>query len=223
MKTIKKVLYLLTPQERTQAGFLLVMALVMAFIDMIGVASILPFVAVLTNPSLIETNVILKTMFQYSSNFGVQTNQHFMFVLGVIVFVLFISSLAFKALTTYLQLIFVNMREYTVGKRLLENYAHQSYSWFLDKHSADLGKSILSEVGLVVQNSLNPLIQIITQLFVGLAIVSLLIFYNPKLSLIAFLSLVITYVLTYTFVRKRLAYIGEERLKKNKLRFKSLI
>jgi len=219
MKTIKKVLYLLTPQERTQAGFLLVMALVMAFIDMIGVASILPFVAVLTNPSLIETNVILKTMFQYSSNFGVQTNQHFMFVLGVIVFVLFISSLAFKALTTYLQLIFVNMREYTVGKRLLENYAHQSYSWFLDKHSADLGKSILSEVGLVVQNSLNPLIQIITQLFVGLAIVSLLIFYNPKLSLIAFLSLVITYVLTYTFVRKRLAYIGEERLKKNKLRF----
>ena len=219
MKTIKKVLYLLTPQERTQAGFLLVMALVMAFIDMIGVASILPFVAVLTNPSLIETNIILKTIFQYSNNFGIQTNQHFMFILGIIVFVLFVTSLAFKALTTYLQLIFVNMREYTVGKRLLENYAHQSYSWFLDKHSADLGKSILSEVGLVVQNSLNPLIQIITQLFVGLAIVSLLIFYNPKLSLIAFLSLVITYVLTYTFVRKRLAYIGEERLKKNKLRF----
>jgi ATP-binding cassette, subfamily B, bacterial PglK len=219
MKTIKKVLYLLAPQERTQAGFLLVMALVMAFIDMIGVASILPFVAVLTNPSLIETNVILKTMFQYSSNFGIQTNQHFMFVLGVIVFVLFITSLAFKALTTYLQLIFVNMREYTIGKRLIENYVHQPYSWFLDKHSADLGKSILSEVALVVQNSLNPLIQIITQLFVALAIVSFLVFNNPKLSLIAFLTLVITYVFTYTFVRKRLAYIGEERLKKNKLRF----
>ena len=219
MKIIKKVLYLLTPHERKYAVFLLVMALVMAFIDMIGVASILPFVAVLTNPSLIETNIILKTMFQYLSNFGIETNQHFMFALGVIVFVLFISSLAFKTLTTYLQLIFVKMREYTVGKRLLENYVHQPYSWFLDKHSADLGKSILSEVPLVVQNSLNPLIQIITQLFVALAIVSLLIFNNPKLSLIAFSSLVIAYVLTYTFVRKRLAYIGEERLKKNKLRF----
>ena len=219
MKTIKKVLYLLTPQERTQAGFLLVMALVMAFIDMIGVASILPFVAVLTNPSLIETNVILKTMFQYSSNFGIQTTQHFMFVLGVIVFVLFITSIVFKAFTTYLQLIFVNMREYSIAKRLIENYVHQPYSWFLDKHSADLGKSILSEVTLVVQNSLNPLIQIISQFFVALAIVSFLVFSNPKLSLIAFLTLVITYVLTYTFVRKRLAYIGEERLKKNKLRF----
>ena len=88
MKTIKKVLYLLTPHERVQAGFLLIMALVMAFIDMIGVASILPFVAVLTNPSLIETNVILKTMFQYSNNFGIETSQQFMFVLGIIVFIL---------------------------------------------------------------------------------------------------------------------------------------
>ena len=219
MRTIKKVLYLLTPHERMQASFLLIMALVMALIDMIGVASILPFVAVLTNPSLIETNVILKTMFQYSNNFGIQTNQQFMFILGIIVFVLFITSLAFKALTTYLQLIFINMREYSIGKRLIENYVHQPYSWFLDKHSADLGKSILSEVSLVVQNSLNPLVLIITQFFVALAIVSFLIFNNPKLSLIAFLTLVITYVFTYTLVRNRLAYIGEERLKKNKLRF----
>ena len=126
MKTIKKVLYLLTPHERVQAGFLLIMALVMAFIDMIGVASILPFVAVLTNPSLIETNVILKTMFQYSNNFGIETSQQFMFVLGIIVFILFIVSIAFKALTTYLQIIFVNMREYTIGKRLIENYIHQN-------------------------------------------------------------------------------------------------
>jgi len=219
MKTIKKVLYLLTPHERVQAGFLLIMALVMAFIDMIGVASILPFVAVLTNPSLIETNIILKTMFQYSNNFGIETSQQFMFVLGIIVFILFIVSIAFKALTTYLQIIFVNMREYTLGKRLIENYIHQPYSWFLNKHSADLGKTILSEVGLVVQNSLAPLMQIITQLFVALAIVSFLILNDPKLSLIAFITLVITYLLTYAFVRKTLRYLGDERLNKNKLRF----
>ena len=219
MKTIKKILYLLTPRERKYAGFLLVMALVMAFIDMIGVASILPFVAVLSNPSLIETNVILKTMFQYSNNFGIETNQQFMFVLGIIVFVLFITSIALKALTTYLQLVFMCMQEYSVAKRLVENYVHQPYTWFLNKHSADLGKTILSEVNLVVQNSLNPLILIITQFFVAIAIVSLLILNNPKLALIAFLTLVVTYVLTYTFVRKTLAYIGEERLKNNKLRF----
>jgi len=219
MKTIKKVLYLLTPYERKRAGFLLPMALVIAFIDMIGVASILPFVAVLSNPSVIETNEILKTIFQFSNKFGIETYQKFLFVLGIIVFVLFITSITMKALTTYLQLIFLKMIEYTIGKRLIENYIHQPYTWFLNKHSADIGKSILSEVAIVVKNSLQPVMIIITQLFVASSIIFLLILHDPKLSLAACLTLIITYVLTYTFARRYLRHLGEERLKNNKLRF----
>ena len=49
---------------------------------MIGVAFILPFVAVLTNPSLIETNYILNFMFQTSNIFGVETDQQFLLTLG---------------------------------------------------------------------------------------------------------------------------------------------
>ena len=46
------------------------------------------------------------------------------------------------------------MREYTIGKRLIEGYLHQPYSWFLNRHSADLGKNILSEVSFVSSNSM---------------------------------------------------------------------
>ena len=60
MQTFKKLLFLLTPYERKRAGLLLIMILIMALLDMIGVASIVPFVAVLANPGLIETNSILK-------------------------------------------------------------------------------------------------------------------------------------------------------------------
>ena len=51
-----------------------------------GVISILPFRAVLTNPTLIETNLILNTLFKASIKMGVENNQKFLFVLGVIVF-----------------------------------------------------------------------------------------------------------------------------------------
>ena len=53
MQNIKKFLFLLSSHERKRAGLLLVMMLIMALFDMIGVASILPFIAVLTNPSLV--------------------------------------------------------------------------------------------------------------------------------------------------------------------------
>ena len=88
MQIFKKLLFLLTPHERKRAGLLLVMILIMALLDMIGIASILPFISVLTNPDIIETNSILNIMFQKAKMFGVETNQEFLFILGVIVFVL---------------------------------------------------------------------------------------------------------------------------------------
>ena len=47
----------------------------------------------------------------------------------------------FKAITTYVQVRFVQMRQYSVGKRLIEGYLYQPYSWFLNHHSSDLGKN----------------------------------------------------------------------------------
>ena len=65
MKVLKKILFLLTRNERKRAILIFLMILLMAFLDMIGVASILPFIAILTNPSHVETNAILNMMFQY--------------------------------------------------------------------------------------------------------------------------------------------------------------
>ena len=65
MQTFKKLLFFLTIHERKRAGLLLIMIMIMALLDMIGVASILPFIAVLTNPGLIETNLVLNNMFQF--------------------------------------------------------------------------------------------------------------------------------------------------------------
>ena len=64
METFKKLLFLFTPSERKRAGLLLIMIIIMALLDMIGVAFILPFMAVLTNPDLIETNDTLSMTFQ---------------------------------------------------------------------------------------------------------------------------------------------------------------
>jgi hypothetical protein len=56
---ITKILDLLSPQERRRAGLLLGMILVMALLDVVGVASIMPFMAVLANPRVVETNAYL--------------------------------------------------------------------------------------------------------------------------------------------------------------------
>ncbi len=219
MQTLKKLIYFLTPHERKRAFLLLLMILLMALLDMIGVASIMPFIAVLSNPSLIETNVILNKTFQVLSMFGVETNLQFLFALGVLVFLLTIISIAFKALTEYVQYRFVSFSEYYLSKRLVENYLHQPYSWFLNRNSADLGKNILSEAGTIIGGSLKPMIDLIAKSMVTIAMLLLLIVIDPKLSFITFFVLGGAYFSIYKFSRNFLDRIGKSRLKSNQLRF----
>ncbi len=175
MQTIQKLLFLLTPRERKRSLLLLLMILIMSLLDMAGVASILPFMAVLTNPEMIETNDILTKMFELSKIFGIENNLQFLFALGLTVFILLIFSLSFKALTNYALIRFVQMREYTIGKRLIEGYLHQPYSWFLSRHSADLGKIILSEVQQLVSDGIRPLMELIAKGMVAFTLIILLI------------------------------------------------
>tara|TARA_B100001057_G_C22860411_1_gene954286 strand:+ start:965 stop:2755 length:1791 start_codon:yes stop_codon:yes gene_type:complete len=222
MKKINKVLSLLTVRERRQAFLLMVMLLVMALLDTIGVASILPFISVLTNPNLIETNSILRAMFEFSIIFGVENNKQFLFALGIVVFILLVTSILFKAFTSYVQLSFVQMREYSIGKRLVAAYLHQPYSWFLNKHSAELGKNILSEAGMVVGGFLKPLIDVIARVMVALMLIILLILVDPKLAIIIGFTLGGAYVIIFYLIRGFLNKIGKRRLIHNDIRFKSV-
>jgi ATP-binding cassette, subfamily B, bacterial PglK len=219
MQILKKLLFLLSAHEKKRAGLLLIMILILSFIDMIGVASIMPFIAVLTNPSLLETNYLLKYMFQVSSIFGVENSQEFMFFSGVLLFFILIFTLIFRAIVTYIQLRFTFMLEHSIGKRLVEAYLYQPYSWFLNRHSADLGKSILSETGKVAGRGLGNLLDLIAKSGVTIAIIILLIIIDPKLALIVGFSLSVTYVLIYYSFNKFLKKIGKDSLKNNQLRF----
>jgi len=216
---LRKLLQLLTLPERKRAGLLLGMILVTALLDMIGVASIMPFMAVLANPELVETNAILKASYVASSNLGVNTPEQFLFALGLLVFILLVVSLTVKALTTYAQLRFTLMREYSIGKRLVEGYLHQPYSWFLSRHSADLGKTILSEVSTVVLGSMTPMMNLIAQGAAAAALLMLLILIDLKLALIVGLTLATAYALIFKATRGLLARMGTERVTANQERF----
>ena len=191
----------------------------MAILDMLGVASIMPFIAVLTNPEIVETNYILSKSFQALTIFGIETKKQFLFTLGIFVFILLVFSLAFKALTMYASVRFTQMRQFSISTRLLEGYLHQPYSWFLDRHSADLGKNILTEVNIVISGGGKPMIDLISQSVVTLALVILLIFVDPVLTLMVGITLSVTYGIIYKFLRNFISRIGDERLKSNQERF----
>lgn len=220
MQTFKSLLFLLTHKERKRALLLLIMLLFMALLELLGVVSILPFITILANPNLIETNAILNKMFFFSSNiFGIKNNNDFFLFLGIVVFAIFVISLIFKTLTTYAKLRFIGMLEYNIGKRLVEGYLHQPYSWFLNRNSSDVGKTILSEVNHVIESGINQLLEFIARCFASIGIITLLIVVDPKIALITGLLITIIYGLIVYSLQNYLNRSGRERLKNNELRY----
>ena len=219
MHILNKIIFLLTNQERNRAFILLIMILVMAILDTIGVASIMPFMTILSNPTIIENNDLLKFMYNKSSVFGVKNINDFTIALGVLVFFILVFSLAFKALTIYAQIRFAHMREHSIGKRLMQGYLSQPYSWLLNRNSADLSKTLFSEIHIVCTQALVPLINFIANTAVVISILILLIIVDPQVAFLIGSTLGLAYLIIYFIVRGYLKIIGKKRLEVNQTRF----
>ena len=219
MRNFKKLFKLLSAKDKKKLFVLLLFVLLMAFLDMLGVASIMPFIAVLTNPEMVNTNIYLSKLFLFSKNFGIKTNEEFLVFLGMIVFCMLIFSLSIKTITTYFQYRFLNSCEFNIGRRLFEKYLNQPYIWFLSRNSSDLGKNILSEVTTIVDQSIQPLIILCVYGSVSISLITLLIIIDPQIAILASLVLIATYSLIFKSIKGILRKIGDERLRFNKDRF----
>ena len=216
---IKKIIGLLTSHERKKTLILLLMMVLVALFDVTGVASILPFTAVLANPELIHNNSILN-FFYKQLNFS--SDSSFLLALGGAVFLLMILTLLCKGLGLYFQLMFTLKREYSISSRLLEGYLAQPYAWFLQRNSASLAKTVFSEVNQVVLGGILPLLNIVAHGSIVCILLIMLLLIDPFLALTTGFVLGLMYILLYRASNKFLVRIGKECADANHNRFHAI-
>ena len=165
MITIKNIYKLLLPEQKRRGKLLMMMVIIMALLDTAGVASIAPFMAVVANPDVISSNIYLSKFYDFSGFLRMDTKPinkaDFMFLLGMIVFFTMLLSTLFKAWTIYTLERYAQLCNFSLSRQLVSGYLRQSYSWFLNRHSSDIGKAVLSEANAVISGALFPLIMII--------------------------------------------------------------
>lgn len=216
LSIIYKFIDLLNPRERRNAVILFFIILVNGVLEAVGVVAIIPFLSVLSNPEVIQENSFLSFAYQ---SLGFSSPDSFLFYLGLAVFGVVVFGLSFRAMTEYFLARFTYSRNYSLSSRLLRSYLSQSYSWFLTRHSADLGKTILSEVEQVVIQALIPTAELIAQSVIVLCLIVVLLVVDPLVSIGAALLLGGSYAGIYLLFRKYLARIGADRVQANKERF----
>lgn len=213
----RKIMDLMDAREKRNASILLFMMLLMGVLEAAGVASIMPFIAVASNREIIHSNHYLSFFYHY---LGFENSNSFLILIGSCVFLVVVGGQLFKALTNWLMTHFTYMRSYTLSRRLLSGFLNRPYSWFLNQHSADLGKLILSESDHYVSQVLLPGMKLIANLPVVVFLIALIVYVDPVIALLAAGILGGSFAFIYLVLRRYLNRIGEERLHANRERFR---
>jgi len=218
MNAFSKTVALLTPRERFHGGILIIVLVLMGIPEVAGIASIMPFIAVLATPVLVESNKWLNWCYSYLDFSSINS---FLFFLGVMVIAVLVINNACKAFVSWYIARYTNMCRHSMSRRMLASYLCKPYVFFLNRNTAELGKNVIAEIDKVVDGALRPFIDIMSQGVTTLFIVTLLVVMDPLLAVSIAVALGITYMLIYAMVHKKLSVIGDLRTESNEGRFQT--
>lgn len=219
MKILKTFYELLTPQERRNLYLLFGAMMVMASLEVVSVASVMPFLSVAADPGSVHENTYLAWAFE---TFEFEEKNNFLLALGGVTLVALLVSNAFIVLTTWALYRYAWQRNHSLSRRLLRSYLHRPYEYFLTRNSSEMGKNILDEVTQVITGMLRPALRGIAKGIVSLFIIGFLIFMDPMVALGITLVLGISYAGVYISVSDRIDVYGEKRVESNTQRYQTV-
>jgi ATP-binding cassette, subfamily B, bacterial PglK len=219
IRNFMTVLRLLNRSEKWKLAVLGLAMVGLALVEVGGVSSIAPFLAVATDPDIIETNRYLNAVYQW---FDFASTRSFLIALGLGVVAFLILRNTFLALTNYGLNRYAQMRNHSLSKRMLAEYLSRPYTFFLGKNSSELNRDVLVEVNHLTKGFLIPALQVLSRVLITAALIIFLIAVNPLAALIAAVSIAVLYGGVYTLVRGQLAVLGQRRMDANRGRFQTV-
>lgn len=215
-EVFQKIYDLLDPRERRQFRLLIVMMVMMGLSNMLGVASVLPFLAVISNPEAVENSRALSWLYEAS---GVGRMSEFLILLGVLVFLFMLLTTLIRVGTFYAMTRFIKMRTLSLAMALMKHYLGHPYVWFLSRHTSDLGKTILTEVNQVVNGPLSAAMKLLANSVMIAFLAVFLIIMEPVAALGAAVLFGGSYGVIFLLARRKLTRMGKERVEANRARF----
>ena len=205
-ETFYTLLSLFSRAERRRIGLLLAIAAADGLIQAVGIASIMPFIAILADPSLSQTSPFFQMLLKVLPH---ALSEHLAWVLGILALSILVVSNALSVLNYWLSLRLFNAHGYRLSTRLLSIYLQRDLLDFNRRKITEMSTTILSEVERVVINTLMAGVGLVADGIVAVTIVGLLLFVNPWATVGAVLILGSGYLLVHRLIGREVERLGK--------------
>lgn len=207
LKTASRMLAMLEGAELRQLALLLSVAVSDGLIQAVGIASIMPFIAILADPSIADTSRFFGLLKDLLPD---RLQDDLTLVTGLLALGILMISNGLSVLDYWLSLRLFNKQSHRLSTRLLSFYLDKELLDFSKRKTADMSTSVLTEVERVVINTMMAGVGLLADLIVTVAIIGLLVLMNPWVTIAAALLLGIGYLLVHLVVGREVHRLGQE-------------
>lgn len=206
---LKKIKKLFSKNEIKKLLGITVFSIIISLSEVVGLSTIVPFMAMVTNQNIIFENKYLKLIYNF---FSFESTKNFIFYFGITIVIIFLIKNILNIFFNYVLVSFTRNNYYKFTNRLMNNYFKYPYQNFVKKNSNDLMKNITTEANLLViliQNFLMMLSEICVVFFIYLV----MLYVNLKITLFVTLFMGLNILLIKYLILNKTKKWGTERSK----------
>ena len=197
---IKQLVYIFSRREKAKICLLFIAALIGSLLECVGVGVFMPFVNVLMDTSVIQSNEYLS--FFYNS-FHFKSDQSFLTALTGCIILIFVVKNVYMILQKYAIYQFSYNTQMKISTRLLMAYMSEPYTFHLNKNSSVLQRSMQEDSDLFTKAILH-FMELVIEVTVCIALGVYLLYVSKSITVII-VSLLIVCVGAFTAISKKYA------------------
>lgn len=189
-----------------------------SIVETIGVSIIMPFIAVATDATIINTNKYFNFIYRL---LNVKDTTNFIFIFGIILIIFYLLRALLNLIYFYQLSVFTQFGQSQISSRMFKDFLEMNYRTYIGENSSVLTKSIVGEVDKVTL-IIQSIVFISCEVMVLCFIYSLLLFVNLQITLVLTFFLVVSSGVVMLVAVKRIRREGVKREKTQKKFFEIL-
>lgn len=205
ISVIKDILAVLDGKTRKRYFVLQFVFFVAAIFQVVGIASIGPFISILSNPDIIHSNPILSSAYEL---LGFQSDLQFIIAAAFGSLVLILLSNLVAGMTIWLSYRFSVVLGSNLQQKGFRSYLYRDYLFHKTENYNKKIALVANQIPRFVYMLFQPFLLFTSQLFVALLILTGLFVLDPILAMIAGSIIGGSYLLTYIYLRRKLSHHG---------------
>jgi len=203
-----RIIYgLMESKDKSRLLFISLISIANGIFSVIGIASILPFIGVISEPDLINTQPEIIAFKDFT---GIESYRGIILTFGSVSFLLVLIGNIVNGLDIWIANLFGLLKEQQLSQRLLSIYLSADDQIFNRQKNAERAKYILADIDRVILDSLFAMLEMFSGVVVALFIFLLLIVVDPMATLVISAAILIIYFSVYGITSRRLDRLGKE-------------